>query len=427
MQANKFWAAVSKALAITTVTLIVALILAPDAWAQSKYKSLYRFTGGADGSTSYAGLVFDAAGNLYGTTYSGGDYGSGAVFELSLNADGGWAEKVLYSFGGHRADGANPYAGVIFDPNGNLYGTTVNGGCTRCGAWGTLFELSPELTGTWNENVLRKFDMWVYEPFPYSGLIFDAAGNLYLTTEGGWNGGAVFQLYPNGNGPWGYTILTKFHTYTKGWLKPSNPYAGVIFDAAGNLYGTTSDCIVGCSGTVFQLTPGGVLTVLHAFRLNGTEGHHPHAGLIFDAAGSLYGTTHDGGLGTACGTSGCGAVFKLTPKADGSWTETLLHSFNSKDGASPYSGLIFDQAGNLYGTTSQGGDLRYCGGQGCGVVFKLTPNSKGRWEETVLHFFTDHPGANPYAGLIFDTAGNLYGTTAGDGSTTFGSVFEITP
>ena len=149
------------------------------------------------------------------------------------------------------------------------------------------------------------------------------------------------------------------------------------------------------------------------------------ASLIFDQAGNLYGTTFEGGALNQ------GTVFKLTPNADGRWRESVLHSFCSRtncgDGARPYAVLVFDLAGNLYGTTVAGGDQGCYQGGGCGVVFKLTPNSKGGWNERVLWTFGDRPGANPGAGLIFDPAGNLYGTSYGDGSTTFGSVFEITP
>jgi uncharacterized repeat protein (TIGR03803 family) len=169
--------------------------------------------------------------------------------------------------------------------------------------------------------------------------------------------------------------------------------------------------------------------VLHSFcsRTNCGDGLYPYyASLIFDRAGNLYGTTYQGGA------HGSGTLFQLVPNADGSWRESVLHSFCSRtncgDGAFPPASLIFDQAGNLYGTTSSGGDLSSCNsGPGCGVVFKLVPNSNGGWKETVLHTFFDHPGAFPLADVIFDPAGNLYGTTQGDARTTFGSVFEITP
>jgi len=176
---------------------------------------------------------------------------------------------------------------------------------------------------------------------------------------------------------------------------------------------------------IMALAPGALAQskykMLYKFT-GGADGGSPMSNLIFDAAGNLYGTTVYGG------THGDGTVFKLTPKQEGAWKESVLYSFcslsNCDDGASPNAGVIFDAAGNLYGTTTVGGGDTH-GYNGFGTVFKLTPNSNGRWTETVLHRFYDHPGANPYAGLIFDAAGNLYGTTRGDGFTTFGTVFEI--
>jgi uncharacterized repeat protein (TIGR03803 family) len=160
--------------------------------------------------------------------------------------------------------------------------------------------------------------------------------------------------------------------------------------------------------------------VLHSFTGRSDDAGPSLAALTLDPAGNLYGTTSGG-------EPGHGEVFRLAPIAKGNWKETVLHYFTGKDGAVPFAGLIFDGAGNLYGTTSLGGNLSYCDGYGCGVVFKLAPNSNGGWHDTILHYFVDHPGAKPYAGLISDAVGNLYGTTIGDRDSTFGSVFEITP
>ena len=175
---------------------------------------------------------------------------------------------------------------------------------------------------------------------------------------------------------------------------------------------------------VFSLTPNADGSwqekVLHSFR--GREGAYPNAGLMFDQAGDIYSTTV--GVGSAC-NGGCGVVFQLTPNSDGSWKDNTVHHFTGKDGWLPYAGLIFDVAGNIYGTTYLGGDFSNCR-YGCGVVFRLKANSKGRWKEKVLHYFIEPPGAGPYGGLIFDAAGVLYGTTAGE-SGTLGSVFQISP
>ena len=331
------------------LAIIAATLFVTSTWAQTHEQVLHSFGNGMDGQFPYAGLIFDTSGNLYGTTNFGGTYTFGTVFELTPIAGGGWTEKVLYSFG-NGTDGAYPEAGLIFDAVGNLYGTTYGGGTYGTG---TVFELTPTGGGSWTEKVLHNFnDNGTDGFYPYAGLIFDAAGNLYGTTsQGGTYGdGTVFELTPAAGGVWTEKVLYSFNANgTDG----TAPQAGLIFDAAGNLYGTTNQGGTYLSGTVFELTPagGGVWTetVLHNFNDNGTDGAYPYAGLIFDGAGNLYGTT-DGG-----GTYFGGTVFELTPAAGGSWTEKVLHNFNpnSTDGYEPYAGLIFDAAGNLYGTTDR--------------------------------------------------------------------------
>ncbi|MGA2904008.1 MAG: choice-of-anchor tandem repeat GloVer-containing protein [Candidatus Korobacteraceae bacterium] len=234
-------------------------------------------------------------------------------------------------------------------------------------------------TREWNEKVLHSFNNnGVDGAEPYAGLIFDAAGNLYGTTgNGGVNaGGTVLELTPAGGGNWAETVLYSFCSQTN-CTDGANPSASLIFDAAGNLYSTTDAGGTYGDGTVFELTPtaGGGWTeqVLHSFNNNGTDGAYPYAGLIFDATGNLYGTTLNGGT-YQCVDEGCGTVFELTPTAGGGWTEQVLHNFgNGTDGFWPYAGLILDAAGNLYGTTQLGGTGGNCGGYGCGTVFELTP------------------------------------------------------
>jgi uncharacterized repeat protein (TIGR03803 family) len=266
---------------------------------------------------------------------------------------------------------------------------------------------------------------------PTAGLIFDGAGNLYGTARGGGIAGCVnsydgcgvaFELMPQSGGSWTETVLHSFNGENEG----GNPQAGLIFDTAGNLYGTTlyggGKCSLGC-GAVFKLSPGSggwTGSVLHSFT-GGKDGANPSAGLIFDAAGNLYGTTTAGGP-SYCSGYGCGVVFELTPTADGSWKERVLHHFTGgRDGGEPTAGLIFGPTGNLYGTTLLWGHY------GNGVVFKLALNSEGEWFEAVLHAFVDHPAAQPFAGLIADAAGNLYGTTRSGIANHTGVVFEITP
>jgi uncharacterized repeat protein (TIGR03803 family) len=396
------------------LAMFAGILLVTSTGAAAQDKVLHNFANDhVDGNDPYSSLTFDAAGNLYGTTYDGGAYNYGTVFELTPAAGGTWTEKVLHSFINDGTDGQQPYAGLIIDAGGNLYGTTFYGGPY---GYGTAFELTPAAGGTWTEKVVWSFGSGTDGNEPYAGLISDAAGNLYGTTDGGGTAfsGTVFQLTPAGGGTWTEKVLHSFVGGTDG----TAPFGSLIFDAAGNLYGTTSEggaynsCSGGC-GTVFELTPaaGGTWTekVLWSFG-NGTDGANPQAGLIFDAAGNLYGTTY------SKGSNGGGTVFELSPAAGGTWTEQVLHNFGSgTDGAKPQAGLIFDGAGNLYGTTSLGGS--YNGG----AVFRL--NAQG---ESLLHSFSGTDGISPQGGMLLDTSGNLYGTTAQGGSSNVGTVFEIT-
>jgi uncharacterized repeat protein (TIGR03803 family) len=430
---------VSISRASTALALAVMLLLAVAAtpWAQAQYEVLYRFHGKtkADGATPGAGVILDAAGNLYGTTEYGGDIncfpevGCGVVFKLN---PGTGEETVLYTFTG-ATDGAGPNAGLIRDAAGNLYGTTPEGGHLNCQALqdlphpkgcGVVFKL--DTTG--KETVLHSFTGGGDGGVPEANVIRDAAGNLYGTTEGGGDCcGVVFKLNPDTGEE---TVLYAFTGGTDGGL----PLAGVIQDAAGNLYGATVNrgdlnCFPpnGC-GVVFRLDSTGKETALYAFT-GGADGAFPFAGVIQDTAGNLYGTTENGGDLTCIVTLGCGVVFRL----DTTGKETVLYTFTGgADGGLPAAGVIRDAAGNLYGTTQNGGDLTCGAPYGCGVVFKLDTTGK----ETVLHTFTGGvDGAFP-GGLNQDAAGNLYGTTAGGGdpncssfvySSGCGVVFKLTP
>jgi len=420
MQQKKFWFTLSAILAV----LGVALMLPASAEAISKYKVLYTFTGGGDGGDPEDNkLIFDAAGNLYGTAVGGGAHENGAVFELTPNSDGSWTESVLYSFAG-GTDASSVRAGVTFDVSGNLYGTSVSGGDHGAG---TVFKLSHNSDGSWSESVIYSFSGGSDGAVAVGGVVFDAAGALYGTTgQGGAQGhGVVFKLTENSDGSWTESVLHTFTGKDGGYPDHGN----LVFDSAGGLYGTTSGFGASSPGTVFKLTPNGDGSwkekVLHRFT-GGKDGATPESTLIFDQACALYGTAAEGGSG------GFGVVFKLTPNADGTWTEHVLHTFRGgTDGALPLAGVVFDTAGNLYGTTYKGG-FGQCngvfGGPGCGTVFKLTPNSKGGWTGTVLHRFHAKPNANPYSQLIFDGVGNLYGASSADGaSSSHGGVFEITP
>jgi uncharacterized repeat protein (TIGR03803 family) len=328
-------------------------------------------------------------------------------------------ETVLYSFTG-KADGADPYSTLVQDPQGNLYGTTYEGGatCFTSLTCGTVFEISS--TGT--ETVLHAFKPGIHDGYwPISGLIRDKAGALYGTTFNGGAGGAgaVYKITAAGTS----RLLYSFTTVAEGL----NPKAGLIRDGQGNFYGTTfyggtgTACGTAGCGTVFKLTAKGTLTVLHSFS-GAPDGLYPIAGLLLDAAGNLYGTTTGGG-GCSTIVAGCGIVFKIAP--DG--TESVLYTFTGgADGAGPGS-LVMDAQGNLYGITSLGGNfVPGCGG-GCGTVFKLTPSGT----ETVLHAFTGGvDGVAPLGRLVRDAKGNLYGATQQGGASGFntpGTVFKVTP
>jgi uncharacterized repeat protein (TIGR03803 family) len=396
--------------------------------------------GDANGSEPYANLIFDASGTLYGTTLEGGAYGLGTVFELSPRVSGGWIETVLYSFAGSSsggADGAYPRGSLIFDAAGNLFGVTAGGGTGKPGGLGTVYELSPAGGGAWRETVLHSFTGFPADgDTPLSGLVFDADGNLYGTTSHGGlyeyvkgsSGGTAFELSPAAQGVWNETIIHNFGSGADGGY----PQAGLTLDASGNLYGTTvsggsASCAPDGCGTVFELSPagGGVWAeaVLHSFTNSGEAPFNPFGGVIFDATGNLYGTTASGGYGS-------GTVFELFPTAGGSWKLKVLHAFgHGTDGIAPEDSLLFDAAGDLYGTTPCGGAYGGCQSFS-GTVFELSPEVGGAWSEKVLHSFGHgSDGSWPYAVLIFDAVGNLYGTTSAGGAYGGygGTVFEIKP
>jgi len=407
--------------AILTVTL-----LATGTRVAAQQEQILHSLDSKIGTQPAASLVFGAAGILYGTAEYGGTHASGTVFEFTPKPKGVWDAKSVHSFNNNGKDGTNPNGVLVFDTAGNLYGTTHEGGKYKCiDGCGTVFELVHKASGAWTEKVLYSFnDNGIDGTYPDGGLIFDAAGNLYGTTVGGGqNGhGAVFELTLQANGKWTDTIL---HSFNANGIDGYSPEAGLIFDATGNLYGTTYEGGADSYGAVFELTPagGGVWneTILHNFG-NGTDGNEPEASLVFDANGSLYGTTSRGG------TNGSGTAFELTPAGGGVWDEAILHNFGSgTDGANPSAALIFDDHGNLYGTTSasayNGGGTQYDG-----MAFELTPAGGGNWTETVLHnFLSGTDGSSPYGALTFDSAGNLYGTTSSGGAYSGGTVFEITP
>ena len=412
-----------------------ALILVSSASAQYTETVLARFTTkGPQGS-----LIWDNQGNLYGTT-EGFRYQLGTVFELENYRNKKWVYKVLYRFTG-GLDGAYPQPGLVFDDAGNLYGTTLVGGVNPCN-WstpatcGTVFELSPTSKGAWTQKVVYSFPS-VGGAIPSTGLISDGSGNLYGATvlSGPRNfDGTIFKLTKRANGTWGAHVLHTFTSADTFGMSASGPLA---FDNTGNLYGITNsggagpncpDLSSGC-GTVFTLSHlangGWKYKSLYSFcsLANCSDGAHPAGVVVLDEAGNLYGTA----LGPVQGLpplSG-NTVFELSPGANGSWTFNLLYTFCSAgaqcaDGVSPSSGLVRDATGNLYGPTVQGGaNLQ-------GTVFKLSPDPTGNWDFQTLYSFCAEPecadGYEPAGVLTLDSAANIYGTTA-----VSGVIFKLAP
>jgi uncharacterized repeat protein (TIGR03803 family) len=340
-----------------------------------------------------------------------------AIFiAVLIFASNGLAETVLHAFRSGAGDGLAPYGRLISDAEGNLYGTTALGGTS--GAC-VVFELTkPQGSGAWTETILYNFTGGSDGSQPYGGLIFDSAGNLYGTTfQGGTSAGTVYELTPGQGGTWTETVLYSF----AGGADGASPQSDLIFDRSGNLYGTTTRGGSPGNGIVFELTSaqGGVWTetVLHRFMVS--EATSPRAAVIFGTHGELYGTLANDGA------SGAGGVFRLDPPATkgGTWRETTLYTFTGgADGLGPLCRLVLYK-GSLYGTTVKGG------ASGVGVIFQLTPpaSHEGAWTETVLHSFTcESDGCIGWAGLITDRNGTFYGTTQFGGLPSGGgTVFQL--
>lgn len=382
----------SKVCAVLTLAVFfgLPLIAASSACAQTE-AVLYNFTGGSDGGSPNAGLTPDGAGNLFGATNSGGSGQSGTVFELSPNGGGGWNETVLYSF----LDGGPDYCKLIFDRAGNLYGTTIYGGAN---GYGTVFEL--RLVGTtWEETILYSFTKGTDGAYPTNGVILDAAGNIYGTNDSayGLEGSQVFELSPSVEG-W-----TEKTIYSAGSGIFGDSYAGLTMDGAGDIFGLTIK-------TVFELSPDGSggwnSTLIHTFNGDLGNGYGLGGTPVLDKSGNIYFTTTTGGSGN------CGTVLELSPGKGGTWTGKTLYSFKggAEDGNLPFGGLVLDAAGNIYGTTAYGGETN------SGIVYELVRQADaGNYKEKVLWSFNGTNGESSYGSLIIG-AGALYGTTMYGGS-----------
>jgi uncharacterized repeat protein (TIGR03803 family) len=390
-------------------------IFALNAFAFGQTEStLYTFTGGSDGSGPTGSLIFDAAGNLYGTTDAGGvndgNGGKGVVFELSPAAGGGWTETPLYAFQG-GSDGEVPFGGVIFDTAGNLYGTTSFGGTH---SKGTVYELSPAARGGWTEQVLYNFGNGNDTALPNGGLVFDSAGNLYgMSSAGGsQNLGTVFQLSPIAGGGWTETVILN------GTALYGGSFSGTVTqDNSGNFYVPAATGSSSNAGSVYRVThtlSGWHHGVIYSF-LGGADGTQPVGGLTFRAPNILYGTTEGGGAYSS------GTAFELT-RTGSTWNKTILHDFgvSSKDGLFPTVPLVIGARGQLYGTTGSGGIA------GNGTAFELARDATG-WKEKILDSFNTGADGGPGGGVVLDGAGNLYGVEHNGGSFGAGGVYEITP
>ena len=380
---------------------------------------LYSFGGDEDGEYVDSDLVVDSAGNIYGTSVQGGTFGTGTVWELSPSASG-WVHTVLYSFTG-GADGGQPYKGVTLDAEENLYGTAVVGGsggvCAEDGC-GVVYKLTHSSAG-WTQSVIYNFTGGNDGYGPGSGVTFDNRGNMYGTTPvGGAKGyGTIWQLKPQANGRWQFRLV---HTFTGGADGGTGSAGRFLIDKVGNLYNVATVGGIYGSGTAYELTPAAnsqwKFTLLYAFKGQPDAGF-PYGGLAMDTRGNLYGTTYYDGA------NDLGSVYRLS-RQSGVWRESVLYSFKGgADGSSSISNLVFDAAGNMYGTTSEGG-----AGCSCGVIFKMTPGTNGKWTESIAYRFQGQPDPGfAYNGMVVDSKGNFYGATVHGGSGNEGAIYQFTP
>ncbi len=383
--------------------------------AQSTENTLYTFTGGADGNAPKAGVIFGPDGNLYGATQYGGAFQDGTIYKMIQNSDGSWSENVIYSFTDVN-DGAGPIGPLTFDVAGNIYGTTAFGA-----PYGTVFKLSPNSDGSWSATLLYGFTGGANGGYPLTGVTLDKAGNLYGTTSATFTAsGIAYKLSPTSNGSWTETVLYNFGNTLSG----EAPSTGLVLDAAGNLYGATSGGGTFGAGTIYELSPNsdGSWTESTLYTFTGkTDGKGPGV-LLIDKSGTLYGGTMSGGIknSNSCYT-GCGTIFALSRSKSGTWSFARIFAFNSTTGLWANE-LVMDGSGNLFGSTLEGGT-------GDGVAFELQRASVGyRWTYASLYNFGggNNIGAEPVIGAV--RSGNAYGITMG--STAFcncGSVFELTP
>ncbi|HEX8816829.1 MAG TPA: choice-of-anchor tandem repeat GloVer-containing protein [Terriglobales bacterium] len=394
---------------LRVTVLIFGLCVA--AQAAPEYKVLFNFNG-ADGNAPWGGVSVGNDGAVYGASGGGGTgpctNGCGLLFKISRKGTT-WAEDILYSFQG-GADGLGPTGGVTVASDGTLLGTTTWGGTEKNG---TVWKLAPLRDG-WSEKVLYSFPGDAQGCCPESGVVISNAGKLYGTAA------ATYELEPEPDG-WKYSVLHEFLGQDGDGY---DPFAGVIRDDRGNLYGTTeyggNQCGSSSCGTVYELSPEPdgkwKEAILHRFNDKASDGTMPGWGALYmDSAGSLYGTTAGGGC---CG----GVIFRLSPRNSGGWTYTILYDFKGGAlGYEPNTGVVMGRDGSLYGTTDYGG-----GPNSCGVLYKLAPTGNDKWQYSVLHVFGEgNDGCVPEGDLVIDQQGNLYGSLVLGGEYGYGAIFEL--
>jgi uncharacterized repeat protein (TIGR03803 family) len=367
-----------------------------------------------EGEYADTDLETDSAGNIYGTTVLGGEFGGGTVFQLSPKPNG-WEHDVLYSFTG-GVDGGEPYKGVTIDRRGSLYGTAVTGGSGSCeGGCGVVYKLTKS-NGTWDQTVIYAFTGGDDGSGPGARVTVDRSGNVYgMTPTGGTYGvGTIYKLHPHA-GSYTFQVI---HTFTGG-NDGATGSAGRMLLKHRRLYGAATAGGMYGSGVVFELTPTAVgewdFRTLYSFH-GQPDGSFPYGALLRVGSGKIYGTTYYGGK------NGIGSVYELSPRPVGEWDGRVIYSFQpGNDGNSPISNLVRDAAGNLYGTTSEGG-------LGSGTIFKLSPIGGGQWTESVVHPFAGPPdGGFSYNGMVVDRFGNFYGATVHGGTDDDGCVYKFTP